>query len=382
VVLEEVNRLCRGDHHYRGPHVYNSICTEPLPLAAEVADRYRHANLLDNRIFPGLTEAESRVTAMLGGLLGEPDSRGGITSGGTESNLLALLAAVEDFTRRTGRSRSRAEIVLPESAHYSMDKAVAVLGVRAVRARLETGRYTVDVADLASKIGANTAAVVVTAGTSESGAVDDVAGAAEAARRRGVWVHVDAATGGFLIPFLDDPETYPFDFRVEGVRSVTLDPHKYGYAPIPAGYLLLRPDGGDEPLAFASHYRGTLDRFSLLGTRPGWAALAVYACLRGLGFLGYRKAVQELMALRGHLLRSLDGAGFRPAFRPDLTVVGVDVDDPERVVDGLEGQGMIASLSRRHRFLRLVVQRHQTLDDLDALIGRLSELRASSRALP
>jgi tyrosine decarboxylase/aspartate 1-decarboxylase len=369
-VRSEIASLCQHDHWFEGGSIYNSICTQPLDLASEVFARFAHTNLGDNRIFPGLRQAEAQVTRMLGALLRGPGAWGGLTSGGTESNLLAMLAAVRAFERRSGKAREQMEILMPASAHYSFDKVVTTLGVRASRAQL-TRHFRVDVADLARRINAETAAIVVTAGTSECGAVDDVAAVARIAAERGVWLHVDAATGGFLIPFLEDPDAYPFDFRLPEVTSVTLDPHKYGYAPVPAGYLLVRAGVDPALLEFPSHYRGTSDQMTLLGTRPGAAILAVYACLRGFGLVGYRHVVGELIARRDQFIESLARHGFDLAFKPDLTIVGIEVDDPALTLAQLERRGLIASASKRFGFLRVVIQRHLSSDDLAAFVAEL-----------
>jgi tyrosine decarboxylase/aspartate 1-decarboxylase len=378
-VRAEVDELCAADHAYADGTVFNSICSSPLELAAEVFVDHLEANLGDNRIFPGLPEVEREVTAMLGELLGHPRAAGCATSGGTEANMLALLAALGEACRRGARAR----VLLPESAHYSFDKLAAILPVEFVRARLDAG-YRVDVEDVRRKLTADTALVVVTAGTSECGAVDDVRAVGALAAEAGIALHVDAATGGFLIPFareLGHP-VGAFDFALPGVSSITLDPHKYGYAPIPAGHLLFRDPASLEHLRFASHYRGTRDQSTLLGTRPGAGVLATYAALRHLGRSGYRRIVGRLLTARDELCARLQDDGFALAYVPDLTIVGIDLDRPEDALAYLERRGLIASVSRRHGFLRIVVQRHLEPRDYESLLDALSAYRreASTRS--
>ncbi|WP_328660020.1 tyrosine decarboxylase MfnA [Streptomyces sp. NBC_00334] len=376
-VLDEVRDLCRDDHAYTDGTVFNSICSAPLEIARRVYAEHLDANLGDNRIYPSLRRAEAQLSAMLGELLGHPGAVGVTTSGGTEANLLAVLAAVRRHRSRSGGRGGPARIVLPESAHFSFDKIVGLLPVEPVYAPLDE-RLRVRPAELARLVTADTALVVATAGTSEAGAVDDVPAVAEHTAALGVPLHVDAATGGFLIPFARElgHELPPFAFDVPGVTSVTLDPHKYGGVPIPSGHLLLRDGADAELLRTASHYRGTVDHHGLLGTRPGAAVLAAWAALRALGRDGYRDLVGGVFARRDLLLGLLRAAGFEVAVQPQLTVVTVRHPEPERLVDALERRGFIASVARRYGLLRLVVHWHQTEEQLRALVAAMADADA------
>ncbi|MFI1837416.1 tyrosine decarboxylase MfnA [Streptomyces olivaceoviridis] len=372
-VLAGLDALRRDDHDYADGTVFNSICSAPLPVARQVFAQALDTNMGDNRIFPSLRRAETEVTALLGDLLGFPDAGGVATSGGTEANLLAVLAALRRDGRRARTGRP-ARIVLPESAHFSFDKILAMLGVEPVYAPL-TPDLRVRVETLRSLVTEDTALVVATAGTSEAGAVDDVPAIAEHTRALGVPLHVDAATGGFLVPFARDlgHPLPPVGLDVPGVTSVTLDPHKYGGAPIPAGQLLVRDAADLDRLRVASHYRGTHDHHGLLGTRPGAAVLATWAALHTLGRAGYRTLVASVFERRELLLGLLRGAGFAVFPAPDLTVVTVRHAAPGQLVDALERRGFIASVARRYGLLRLVVHWHQSEEQLRALVAALTD---------
>jgi tyrosine decarboxylase MnfA len=371
-VLAGLDELRREDHDYTDGTVFNSICSAPLPIARQVFAQALETNMGDNRIFPSLRRTEARVTALLGDLLGLPEAAGLATSGGTEANLLAVLAAVRRHEQREG-GRRPARIVLPESAHFSFDKILALLGAEPVYAPLDAQLH-VDTEALSELVTEDTALVVATAGTSETGAVDDVPAIAAHAVALGVPLHVDAATGGFLVPFARElGHPLPLvGLDVPGVTSVTLDPHKYGGAPIPAGHLLLRDQAGLDRLRVASHYRGTHDHRGMLGTRPGAAVLATWAALQTMGRSGYRSMVASVFERRELLLDLLQGAGFAIAPAPDLTVVTVRHPAPERLVDGLEQRGFIASLARRYGLVRLVVHWHQSRQQLRALVDAMA----------
>ena len=237
--------------------------------------------------------AERQVTAMLGELLGHPQAAGCATSGGKEANLLALLAAL-GATRTRGRGLRSCCQRAPTTRSASSRRFCPSSSCE----RASTAGYRVDVDDVRRKLTGDTALIVVTAGTSECGAVDDGRAVATLAAAAGIALHVDAATGGYLIPFARElgRPVGAFDFALPGVSSITLDPHKYSYAPIPAGHVLFCNPDALERLRFASHYRGTRDQSTLLGTRPGAGLLATYAALPHLG-RSWRVAVPAQRAL-------------------------------------------------------------------------------------
>ncbi|MER6398003.1 tyrosine decarboxylase MfnA [Kitasatospora sp. NPDC001603] len=373
-VLAELAGLCADDHDYRDGTVFNSICSTPLPVAEQVFAAHQQSNMGDNRIFPSLPRAEAEVTAMLADLMDGPGAAGVATSGGTEANLLAVLAALRHHRARFGAG-APARVLMGDSAHFSFDKIAALLAVEVVRVPSDE-RLRVDTGRLLPLVTPETALVVATAGSSESGAVDDVPAIAAHASALGVPVHVDAATGGFLAPFARElgDDLPAIGFGVDGVSSITLDPHKYGGAPIPAGHVLFRDPGAPDALRTSSHYRGTLDHHALLGTRPGGALLATWAALRAEGRSGYRASVAGLWERRALLVRLLTEAGFEVAPRPELTVVTVRHPSPEKLVDALEERGLIASVARRLGLLRLVVHWHQSERQLRGLVTALAEV--------
>jgi tyrosine decarboxylase MnfA len=356
---------------YEDGRVLNSICTRPLPVAIEAFRRFAHTNLGDNRLFPAAVELEQAVVGMIADLVEWQGAVGNLVSGGTEANLLALWAA-----REQGRSprAGRPEIAAGLGVHFSVEKAAALLGLELRRARLD-GRGRTDIEDLEACINENTVALVATAGTSELGAVDDVEAVAELGRRHGIYVHVDAATGGFLIPFARGlGHRYPrFDLGVPGLCSITIDPHKYGLSVIPSGCVLFAHPRIQELVAWDSHYKGTQRHTTLLGTRPGGAAAATFAVLTTLGRPGFERLVAECFARRDLLVSELGQRGFTLVTSPELTIVGVRCADPDDVLRRLEEQGWFASVSRRLQALRIVVHRHtppeRLVEFVDALCG-------------
>ncbi|MFD4633986.1 tyrosine decarboxylase MfnA [Streptomyces sp. NPDC058284] len=364
----------------RWPRVLNSICTQPHPLAVEMSHAAAHTNLGDVRIFRGTKRIERKVVALLLDLLGHPQGAGSLVSGGTEANLLAVLAARQE-ARISGRLTERPEVVVGSTVHFSFDKIFAALGITPVRVPVDDGlRLAPDA--VAAAVTEHTIAAVATAGSSELGVVDAVDDIAAALAGRGVWLHVDAATGGFIIPFARElgrplPQ---FDFQVDGVRSITIDPHKYGLANVPAGAILFRDQ---EAYQADSFFLDTPAHTTLLGTRPGSAAVATYAVLEHLGRDGFVEVTRANYENTRYLTTQLAEAGYDLLVEPDLNIVVARVPNAAEVSRRLDSAGWIVSTSRRFDDgLRLVVARHVTRDVIDeflpALVKADHEVRAEA----
>lgn len=186
----------------------------------------------DPGLFQGTSELEEQVMEMLGAMLHLPDACGYISTGGTESNIQAVRAM-----RNRNRSIVNPNIVVPDSAHFSFDKVGDLSGIDIRRAAL-SDNLQVDTDAVNSLIDSNTIGLVGIAGTTEFGQVDPLETLSGIAIENGLPFHVDAAFGGFVLPFLKPK--YKFDFEIPGVSSVTIDPHKMGLSTIPSGGLLFR----------------------------------------------------------------------------------------------------------------------------------------------
>ncbi|MFN3449175.1 MAG: pyridoxal phosphate-dependent decarboxylase family protein, partial [Roseococcus sp.] len=176
-------------------------------------------NNLGQRAFPSLARLESEVVEMGLSLLHAPAGAGGsFTSGGSESIFLAMLAAREQG------GRARPNIVLPDTAHLTFDRAAWYLGMEVRRIPADAERRS-DVAAMEAACDADTVALIGSAPNYPFGTVDRIAELGELARRRGLWLHVDACVGGFLNPFLEElGVALPlWDFRAPGVTSISAD---------------------------------------------------------------------------------------------------------------------------------------------------------------
>lgn len=360
-VASEVRRLRAQDLSYAAGQVVGSMCTAPHPVALDAMNVFAEANLGDPGHFPGAAQMEREVLADVQQLLHAPPGAGSrFVSGGTEANVLACLLA----RQKTGKR----QIVVPEPAHFSFAKAALMLGMTVVKvAALPDGRA--DAAAMEQACGPDTALMVAIAGSTEQGLVDDVPALARAATRRGVLLHVDAAFGGYVLPFL--PGTAPFDFALAGVWSVALDPHKMGAATIPAGILVLRDEGDWRLSAIESPYVSTDTQSTLLGTRPGSAVAATWAVHRHLGRAGYAKAAADCMATTRHLAQAIVAAGYVLASPVELNVIAFRAADPAGLQRRLRAHGFGVNVVPRLRAIRLVVGPHVTRAVADRFVAAL-----------
>ncbi|MGW1810571.1 tyrosine decarboxylase MfnA [Streptomyces sp. NPDC002078] len=356
--------------------VLNSICTEPHPLGVEMASAAAHTNLGDVRIFRGTKRIERKVVQLLLDLLGRPGGSGSLVSGGTEANLIAMLVARES-ARARGRLTDRPEVVVSSTVHFSFTKIFGLLGLTPVVVPVDD-RLRLPADETARRIGEHTVAVVATAGSSEFGVVDAVDEIGPAVSGRDVHLHVDAATGGFIIPFARElgHDLPQFDFTVEGVDSITIDPHKYGLANVPAGAILFRGAQDAGRFAVDSFFVDTPVHNTLLGTRPGSAAVSTYAVLEHLGRDGFRAITRTNFEVTKHLVAGLRAAGHELFAEPQLNIVVVKMPHAARISQLLESWGWIVSTSKRFgETLRLVVTRHVTPEMVDEFLPALERAR-------
>jgi tyrosine decarboxylase/aspartate 1-decarboxylase len=362
------------DTSFASGRILGSMCTAPHPVAVEAVRLFLETNLGDPHLAPGAVELEQAALASLGALLrAPPHARGAFVTGGSEANFTAILLA----HRRRGGSR---EVVHAESAHFSIDKACTYLGLRQNVARTTPdGRADVD--DLRERVTRETACVVAVAGTTELGVVDPVPEIAAMCRDLGVPLHVDAAFGGFVIPFAKRlGRALPdFDLAVEGVSTVAVDPHKMGMAPVPAGVLFAREASDWDAVSLPSPYVSVERQPTLQGTRPGAAPAATWAVMEHLGMEGYQRVVAECLDVTAHLAKGLESIGFPPVRAPELNVVAFRVGDPPAVRRRLRERGFLLSLAPLSGGLKVVVMPHVTRAAVDDLLAALPGAVEASR---
>lgn len=314
-----LRRKLKKDLSFHKGHIIGSMCSAPSSHAVAVFSKYIGKNLGDPGLCLGTEEIEREAVQMLGSLLGNPHAAGVFTTGGTEANFLALLTA----KKLSGGTRR--EIILSDCAHFSFFKAAEIMDLQPITVA-HNADYSVNIDAVAAKISPRTMALIGIAGTSGTGSIDDIRALASLARKYNLYLHVDAAFGGFVLPFLEKAgyPSKPFDFSVDGVSSVTIDPHKMGQGLTPGGCILYRSQQTADAAAFPVSYLagGETKHRTLVGTRSGAAVLANWTQMVRLGEEGYVKIVKRCMDLSILLAQNLNQIdGIKCVKMPELNVV-------------------------------------------------------------
>jgi glutamate/tyrosine decarboxylase-like PLP-dependent enzyme len=281
---------------------------------------------------------------------GGDECRGTLTSGGTESILMALKTA-RDWGRAE-RGIERAEIVIPITAHPAFKKAAHYLDLKVHHAPVAAD-FRVDLGAMEKLIGPNTVLVAGSAPPYPHGVVDPIEAIAALAKREGVLCHVDACLGGFILPFArklgrDIPA---FDFAVDGVNSLSADLHKYGYAAKGASVVLYRDAAlrKHQFFTYAGWPGGLYASPSMAGTRPGGAIASAWAVLHYLGEEGYLRKAAEVLKTTDALIAGIRAIpGLRVLGAPHASVFAFSADgfDVYALGDAMESRGW--RLDRQH----------------------------------
>jgi glutamate/tyrosine decarboxylase-like PLP-dependent enzyme len=339
-VLERLERLRASDAPTHGGHVlsyvYDSGRAELDALARDAAAAVQSLNALDPTTFPSVAALERDLVAFARDMLnGGDDVVGTVTSGGTESCLLAVKTA-RDLWRRAGGS-GVPTIVAPGTVHAAFHKAADYLGLDLVLVPVDADG-TVDPERMTAALDDRTALVVVSAPSYPVAVLDPVAEVAAAAADRGIACHVDACIGGWVLPWWGD-DVPPWDFRVPGVTSVSADAHKYGYAPKGASVLLHRgPDRLAAQFFATTRWPGyPVVNPTLLGSRSAGPLAAAWAIAQRLGPDGFAELTARCRRATDSLVGTVSAIeGLRIVGHPTGPLFAVAMDTsvaPDRRVD-------------------------------------------------
>lgn len=364
-VLKALEIASSKDYHFREGRVLGSMYTEPMDIAKKAHSMFFEANLGNPGLYPGTVELENELVNMMSELFHGKGVSGLTVSGGTEANITALWIA----KKVTGKK----EVIYPKSAHFSFQKAADILGLKAIEVDL-TEKLQMDISEVEKNLSKNTAVVVGIAGTTEFGVIDPIEELAELCGE--TLLHVDAAFGGFVIPFLADLgyDMSSFDFELENVDFLSIDPHKMGLATIPSGVLLLRRMEYLEKIAVSSPYLTSPRQASLSGTRCSAGVASAYAVMKFLGREGYRDVVKECMETTKYLVKRIKEIGLDIAIEPVMNIVCIRMKEPEKVFAELDKLGWKASVTRYPKCLRIVVMPHVTKKVVDEFAPDLEKV--------
>jgi sphinganine-1-phosphate aldolase len=321
-----------------------------MPVARRLGDQAFDAFKRFNAIFSGLEPAaaqiEDDVMAMCTEIFGGgADGRCNITGGGTESIYCAMLA-MREWARSHRPRACEPEFVAPYTAHISFSRAAHNFGLRIKRVPVGPD-WRIRPADLEAAIGEHTIGLIASAPNWPYGLVDPIPEIAEIALRHGLWMHVDACVGGYVLPFAKKAGfgVPDFDLAVPGVCSISADLHKYGYVPKPCSTVLWRSEAYQR-----YHYYipddwpdGAYLSQSLMGSRPFAPTAAAWAMLNSLGEEGFIAQARAIMATKAALLEGISRIEGLEPWHNDLPLMVVSARelDIANVVGGMRNKGWI-----------------------------------------
>ncbi len=334
---------------------------------------HSQSNPLHPDLWPSAAKFEKEIVAMVARMAGaeeamrqDPQARicGNVTSGGTESILMAV-KTYRDWARAT-RGITQPEMVLPESAHPAFDKAAHYFGVRAVRVPVGPD-YRADVDAMRRAMTPNTILLVGSAPGFPHGVIDPIPQLAALARERGIGFHTDACLGGFILPWAEDLgyPVPPWDFRVPGVTSISIDTHKYGYAPKGTSVVLYRsPELRRYQYFTATDWPGGLyASAAIAGSRSGGLLAAAWAALVRMGEEGYREATRRILETAQALRQGIEAIPELRVLGDPLWVIAFASDqvDIYRVLDAMSRRGWSLNGLQRPPAVHIAVTLRHTL---------------------
>ncbi|HUU78268.1 MAG TPA: tyrosine decarboxylase MfnA [candidate division Zixibacteria bacterium] len=374
-ILHELKKRLDSEKSYE--HVFSSMCTPPEEISRKIAAEFAEINLGDPGLFPKAVLLEKEVLDFFANLLHAPNSwTGTITSGGSESNLLGCWAA-RNWSRKI-KGIKNGQILFPQSAHVSFEKAADLLDIEAKWLSLNE-KNQVDIEQVKTSINKKTIGIVGIAGTTGTGACDDIKALSDIAIDQNLYLHVDAAFGGMIFPFLEEiGYTAPkFDFKLEGVNSITIDTHKIVGGLIPGGNIIFRSSEFSNTIAKTISYLSdsTTQQITVTGTRPGNVVISAWVLLKIYGRQFIVDRVKRSFEVTEYLISKLrENSNLQLAFQPTINIIGFKNNkiSTKELVTKLKIKGW--DLSIYSDWARIVVMPHVTKEMVDKISIDLEEI--------
>lgn len=305
---------------------------EHYAFLVEAFGLFAHANVLQRDVYPSATKFEAEIVAMTSGLLhGEAadDACGVLTSGGSES-LITQMVAYRDAARAE-RGVTEPEIIMPVTGHCSLEKGAHYFGIKLLRAPVGED-FRVDVDWVADHVTPNTVALLGSAGNYPHGLVDPIPELGRIAAEHGIGLHVDGCLGGFILPWGErlGYDVPPFDFRVPGVTSISVDPHKYGYGLKGTSVLLYAGKQLRQYQYFTAPDwpGGTYISPGMSGSRSGGLIASTWAAMVSLGEAGYLDIARRVFDAAARLRAGVAAIDGLRVIGDPLFNIAFTADDP------------------------------------------------------
>ncbi len=374
-VLKELDKYKKKDYSFSNGQILGSMCTQPHPIAKKALMKFFDTNLGDPKLFPGTKEIEEKYILFLKNILNAPKSSTAIIgSGGTESNITAIWIAKN--------LSSKKEVIVPKSAHFSFKKIASLMDIKIIPISLNK-KYVLDTKELKNKINKNTAAVVGIAGSTELGKIDHIAEIGDICLDENIFLHIDAAFGGYVIPFLRkiSNNILDFDFKIKGVNSISIDAHKMGCSVIPMGSLMIRNKEWLKYINVETPYISIRKQAGITGTRSGGSVAAAYAVARYLGLEGYKKIVRKCMNNTKYLEKKIYDMGLKPVVAPTMNVIAIKLKNPDIITKKLYKKGWVVNEMNRFSAIRIVLMPHVTREIINNFLPVFKKVCKESKEI-
>ena len=279
--------------------------TDIYEVATIANNKYLYSNPLHPDVYVSIRKMESEIVSMCIKLYnGDENACGTTTSGGTESIILAC-KAYRDYYKEKGIMNP--EIIVPDSVHVAFDKACHLLGLKLIKIKLDNFELNID--DMENKITPNTILLVGSMPSFPHGIIDPMHKIACLGKKYDIPVHMDACLGGFLVPFIDTLRynIEVFDFFIEGITSISVDLHKYGYAPKGISVIMYN----NKKYLHHQYYvntdwtGGIYASPTLSGSRPGNVIAATWSVMMHVGVETYTNYTHEIIDITKYISKEL-----------------------------------------------------------------------------
>lgn len=365
---------------------------DPADVTREAYMSFLSENGLDPTVFPSLLKLETEVVrAVIHLLRGDSHAVGHLTSGGTESIMLAVKTA-RDKARAEHPEITQPEMILPKTAHAAFHKAAHYLNVKAIVVDVDPQTFKVRAEDMAKAITPNTILLVASAPNYSQGVIDPIEEIGKIAQKKNLLFHVDACVGGLHLSFMrklgyDVPD---FDFTVPGVTSISTDLHKYGYAAKGCSAVMYQSKDIRKYQIFAcTETTGyTLINPTVLSSKTGGPMAGAWAILNFLGEEGYKKIVKDVQDATKKLIDGINAIdGLRVLGEPVMSMFSFksDLINVYQLADEMNKRGWYIqgqfSTPLTPRNLHISVN-HGTMHNVEALLQDLRECMEVVRSKP
>ncbi|WJX81024.1 Dihydrosphingosine phosphate lyase [Trifolium repens] len=387
-VLEKMSEEKRNDAVWQGKcsgtvYIGGSESSAHFSVINEACSMFAHTNPLHLDVFQSVVRFEAEVVAMTAALLGSKEKTSGgqicgnMTSGGTESILLAVKSSRDYMKSKKGITRP--EMIIPESGHSAYDKAAHYFNIKLWRVPVNK-KFQADVKAIRSHINKNTILIVGSSPGFPHGIIDPIEELGQLASSFGICFHVDLCLGGFVLPFARELGYHipPYDFSVKGVTSISADVHKYGLAPKGTSVVLYRNHEirKHQFVAVTEWSGGLYVSPTIAGSRPGSLIAGAWAAMMSLGKAGYLENTKAIMEGSKRLQKGIEEI---PELfiigKPDMTIVafGSNVLDIFEVNDIMSSKGWHLNALQRPNSIHICV----TLQHVPVIEDFIKDLKES-----